>query len=315
MLRRLCCLTAGIPACSGFLRDPRLRFPASVQSRAIRRPASTAVRNVFDEVLGGILGGGPSMSREAATLEKIDPSAFLGQFQAPRCPRGGNMLEGVSWPEEFPLDKEAAFRRQDENDDRFFYLAPRFVHHIDENAQDSIREYYAKTLPSGDLGGFSHLDLCSSWVSHLPESYRPERVAGLGMNQLELAQNKRLTESVVQDLNKKPDLPYGNDEFDVVTNVVSVDYLSRPLEIFEEIFRVLKPGGRAIMSFSNRCFPTKVIAAWFPTNDLQHCGIVASYFKYSGFEDLKAIEVTKSWGDPMYVVEGRKPPSQTSTAQ
>jgi SAM-dependent methyltransferase len=28
-------------------------------------------------------------------------------------------------------------------------------------------------------------------------------------------------------------------------------------QIFREMHRVLKPGGTAIMSFSNRCFPTK----------------------------------------------------------
>ena len=43
----------------------------------------------------------------------------------------------------------------------------------------------------------------------------------------------------------------------VVTNAVSVDYLSKPMEVFREMHRVLKPGGKAIMSFSNRCFPTK----------------------------------------------------------
>ena len=42
-----------------------------------------------------------------------------------------------------------------------------------------------------------------------------------------------------------------------VCNVVSVDYLTRPREIFRETHRVLRPGGRAIMSFSNRCFQTK----------------------------------------------------------
>ena len=43
----------------------------------------------------------------------------------------------------------------------------------------------------------------------------------------------------------------------VITNTVSVDYLSKPVEVFKEMHRVLKPGGKAIMSFSNRCFPTK----------------------------------------------------------
>ena len=32
----------------------------------------------------------------------------------------------------------------------------------------------------------------------------------------------------------------------------------RPLELFEETHRVLRPGGLACMAFTNRCFPTKV---------------------------------------------------------
>ena len=61
----------------------------------------------------------------------------------------------------------------------------------------------------------------------------------------------------IQDLNKNPKLPYEDNTFDVITNAVSVDYLSRPIEVFKEMHRVLKPGGLAAMSFSNRCFPTK----------------------------------------------------------
>ena len=55
----------------------------------------------------------------------------------------------------------------------------------------------------------------------------------------------------------EPKLPYEDNSFDVITNAVSVDYLTKSIEVFKEMHRVLKPGGQAIMSFSNRCFPTK----------------------------------------------------------
>lgn len=52
----------------------------------------------------------------------------------------------------------------------------------------------------------------------------------------------------------------------MVTCVVSIDYMTNPRAVMEEVCRVLKPGGRAIMSISNRCFPTKAVAIWLQTN-------------------------------------------------
>ena len=62
------------------------------------------------------------------------------------------------------------------------------------------------------------------------------------MNPDELAANKQLSNYVVQDLNKNPIFPFDDNTFDYVTCVVSVDYLIRPLEVFSEIRRVLRPG-------------------------------------------------------------------------
>lgn len=78
--------------------------------------------------------------------------------------------------------------------------------------------------------------------------------------------------------------------------------------------RVLKPGGHAIMSFSNRCFPTKAISIWTSTGDLDHVWIVGSYFHYSvpgGFSAPVAEDITPKTslggrGDPMYVVHAVK---------
>jgi hypothetical protein len=78
--------------------------------------------------------------------------------------------------------------------------------------------------------------------------------------------------------------------------------------------RVLRPGGKAIMSFSNRCFPTKSIAIWTSTDDLEHIYIVGSYFHYAipgGFTEPVSKDITLpaskgGRGDPMYVVEACK---------
>lgn len=111
----------------------------------------------------------------------------------------------------------------------------------------------------------------------------------------------------MRDLNAAPELPFPDASFDVVTNAVSVDYLTRPREVMREVARVLKPGGLALMSFSNRCFPTKAVAIWTSTGDLDHVWIVGSYFHFAGgFEPPQAVDISAGRGDPMYVVFARR---------
>lgn len=143
------------------------------------------------------------------------------------------VLEKAEWPEEFPF-REEMFNCFDESSDGNFYATPRFVEHIDKNAIRSIKQYYEETFPrtAEDRASTSVLDMCSSWISHYPEGFSAGRVAGLGMNIAELEKNPVLTEFAVQDLNVSPELPYKDNEFDFITNVVSVDYLRKPVEIF-----------------------------------------------------------------------------------
>jgi SAM-dependent methyltransferase len=213
----------------------------------------------------------------------------------------------VEWPEEWPFADPRFFARADETPDTEFYDQPRFVTHIDDGAIGAITDYYASTMKEGaDV-----LDLCSSWISHLPPDLKLGRVAGVGMNKEELSRNERLGEFEVQDLNVNPKLPYDDESFDFVCNVVSVDYLTKPQEIFAEMHRVLRPGGKAIMSFSNRCFPTKAIGIWTQTDDAGHLWIVGSYFKFTPdckWSDVRALDISAKpgMGDPMFVVEGQK---------
>eukprot|EP00933_Yihiella_yeosuensis_P024856 TRINITY_DN19272_c4_g1_i1.p1 TRINITY_DN19272_c4_g1~~TRINITY_DN19272_c4_g1_i1.p1 ORF type:complete len:294 (-),score=36.86 TRINITY_DN19272_c4_g1_i1:66-875(-) len=216
-----------------------------------------------------------------------------------------DLLKGVAWPEHFPLT-EHELRRQDESEDGKFYSQPRFVTHIDDRAIDAIKKYYASSFRPGA----AVLDICSSWISHFPEDFAPNRAVGLGLNAEELAANKQLTEWKQHDLNQNPVLPFGDNEFDFVVNVVSVDYLIHPKEIFKEIYRVLKPGGLAIMSFSNRFFPTKAISIWFDIRPVERCQVVSWYYKFSGFTDIVARDITNGPSrdtDPMHVVQGQKP--------
>jgi SAM-dependent methyltransferase len=150
------------------------------------------------------------------------------------------------------------FARIDESDDALFYAPARLVTHIDDATIAALTAYYREVLAPGA----ALLDLMSSHVSHLPDDVRYGRVAGLGMNATELAANPRLTERTVHDLNACPELSYEDASFDAVLCAVSVQYLTRPVDVFAEVARVLRRGGRAIVSLSHRCFPTKAIRAW-----------------------------------------------------
>ena len=198
---------------------------------------------------------------------------------------------------------EEAFRRYDESSDEEFYRLPRFVTHIDDRAIAAVTQLYREHFPPGG----SILDLMSSWVSHLPEEVRYERVVGLGMNEAELRRNPRLDAYVVQNLNTDPRLPFGDAEFDGVGICVSIDYLTRPVEVLREVGRILKVGAPLIISFSNRCFPTKAIAVWHQLDDRGRMHLVERYLEEAGnFREVRGLDRSprRLFTDPLYAVIG-----------
>jgi hypothetical protein len=201
-------------------------------------------------------------------------------------------------------------QKLDETDDKLFYAYPRFVTHVDDGFIQQLTDLYRDRLkPNTRI-----LDMMSSWVSHLPEEIQFAHVEGHGLNAEELARNPCLNHYFVQDINANPQLPLPDQDFDAVVICVSVQYIQYPEAIFSEIHRILKPGGVAIISFSNRMFFQKAIQAWRDASEAERVKLVKGYFNsVPGFTTPEVISRQSTvpnvlqWlgvggGDPFYAV-------------
>jgi SAM-dependent methyltransferase len=252
----------------------------------------------------------------------------VGAVNAKSDERGGSLVDwmeticrGVGmqarWrdrPTDFFADRP--FDRADTAPDPLFYAGPRLVQHLDDAALDLVRQLYGRFVQNG----MRILDLMGSWDSHLPVGVRPEHVAGLGLNAVELQKNAVLTEHRVRDLNQDPALDFPGDQFDAVVCTASVEYLIHPDAVFEEVARVLRPEGHFVLTFSNRWFDTKAVRIWKELHEFERMGLVLEYFHRSGrFHDLQTYSARglarpshdKYFGqlryaDPVYAVWGRK---------
>jgi SAM-dependent methyltransferase len=220
--------------------------------------------------------------------------------------------------QERPSDfwSDLPFARMSGEADAYFYQMPRMVHHIDSAARSQITALYERLIPQGA----EVLDLMSSWSSHLPEQLDLSGVVGLGMYQEELDANELLSERLVHDLNLQPRLPYEDNRFDAIVCSLSVEYLIKPFEVFSEARRVLKPGGRFILTFSNRWFQPKVIKIWQDLHEFERMGLVLEYFlQTGGFHHLETWSLRgmlrpqddkyagqMPFADPVYAVCGEK---------
>ena len=202
--------------------------------------------------------------------------------------------------EQLPGLPVAAFDKADPSPDAEFYAYPRFVTHIDDGAIATVTRVYREVLPTGG----AVLDLMSSWVSHLPEDRVYASVVGHGMNEEELAANPRLSRWFVQDLNIDPALPLGDGVFDGACLCVSVQYLQRPVDVFRQVRRVLQPGAPFVVSFSNRCFPTKAVAIWRAFSGPDQQRLIGAYMRAAGFTCVTEQTSTPPLGDPLWVVIG-----------
>jgi SAM-dependent methyltransferase/FKBP-type peptidyl-prolyl cis-trans isomerase 2 len=255
-------------------------------------------------------------------------STIIGKIEPKQIERGGTSIDWMErltdgpgmqarWrgaPSDYLTGR--AFERDDSTADTLFYRHPRFTQHLDDTALTMVKNTYNRFL--GD--DMQVLDLMSSWQSHIPGRHRLKRVVGLGLNQSELDRNRQLTESVVQDLNTEPELPFADDTFDLVFCTVSVEYLVDPMTVFEQAARVLKPDGYLVVTFSNRCFPTKAIRLWTELHEFERMGLVLEYFMQTrAFDDLHTYSMRGlprphddkyypefTYSDPLYAVWGRK---------
>ncbi len=202
----------------------------------------------------------------------------------------------------------------DDSNDLAFYDSPRLVTHVDRGFIDRLTNLYREKLqPDTRI-----LDLMSSWVSHLPQEIKFAHVEGHGMNEEELAKNPQLDHYFVQNLNQNPKLPLKDADFDGVIISVSIQYLQYPEAILSEIQRVLKPNGVVIISFSNRMFYQKAIAAWRDGTDTDRVNLVQKYFgSVDGFSQPEVIVYQSplpgflqmlglAGGDPFYAVVAYK---------
>ena len=212
-------------------------------------------------------------------------------------------MTGPAAPDPYAGFPPGFFGRADDRDDAVFYTPPRLVTHIDDAAIAAVGELYAELGIDGSAPGPRRvLDLMSSWVSHFRTP--PAELVALGMNAAELAANPAATQRLVHDLNADPCVPLPDADVDAVVCCVSIDYLTRPIEVLTDAGRVLRPGGPLAVTFSNRCFPTKAVRGWLATDDDQHGRVVAELVRRTGLFDEPRVELRTypGVGDPLYAV-------------
>ena len=206
------------------------------------------------------------------------------------------------------------FARDNDEDDARHYLEPRLVPHLDSPVRRQLSKLHTRLLGQGDRV----LDLMSSHLSHVSAELNLE-MTGLGMNAEELAANKRLSDFIVQDLNRLPRLPFDDNSFDGAICTSSVEYLTDPLAVMREMARVIRPAGVFVCSFSNRWFPGKQIQPWGEMHPFERLGLVLDLYRREGlFCDLHSESIRGYPGprhdrqpavipaaDPLYAVWGR----------
>lgn len=238
---------------------------ASSSVHSLRDEAIHPVRTAIRSMAALLLSGGVTLAASSSPHQASAASSSSQQYT--ELQDALSDLASLDDEGEFSSDD---FYRLDESSDDIFYTNPRFVEHINPSAVKALTAFHGEVLGRHGMKGTSIgsgrrlnvLDLCSSWVSHVPAvaaatggggggMIQFNRFVGVGMNRQELERNSQLTEWRVQDLNKDSSLStYSDASFDAVLLQLSIDYLVHPVEVLREVSRVLVPGGLLIIRYT-----------------------------------------------------------------
>ena len=130
----------------------------------------------------------------------------------------------------------------------------------------------------------------------------PERVTMLDQSphQLARARRKRALNGVAKVIGDAEALPFATDSCDRYVSTGSIEYWPDPQRAIAEAYRVLRPGGVALLAGPlRRTHPLAraLSDAWmlFPSEDEY-----VAWFERAGFESIERVHVAPDWWDPSW---------------
>ncbi len=180
---------------------------------------------------------------------------------------------------ELPRLLPDAFTRDDEGDDREFYGGGRSSPPLDSLAGSTVARVQGQIL--GATAG-PVLDLMAGERTHLPTAEATGPWVGLGLDPQALEANPRLRSRVLHDLNTEPRLPFDDASFDAVFCSFGFEYLTRPFDVFDDVGRVLRPGGLLALAFSNRVVRPKATRVWRDLTERRRLDLVTELLQVLG---------------------------------
>lgn len=216
----------------------------------------------------------------------------------------------AKWPYSFEDFKPLDYVFEDVKDVRYHYQSTQsllendYIGIIPAVFRLPIRHHYV--LPKDKIAwkdhlsqylfpGASVLELFSCYESLLPANVELGPTVGVGLYDREMRCNAMLDDCIEQDISQDPFLPLADDYFDFVVMPANFQLLQRPQQFFQEVNRVLKPGGRAIIGVKLALwsyFGWKQGRYYVETNYLEDVLALGSFFHYAeGFTKPAAYDL------------------------
>ncbi|GMI36458.1 hypothetical protein TrCOL_g256 [Triparma columacea] len=187
----------------------------------------------------------------------------------------------------------------------FWKTEPDTKEFLSDASVNNLRNHLAFYLKEGD----DVLEFGAGEDSYFPKGLKLGSHVGVAYTADKMKLNPSITELITADLNdveeergvRSEDVKgLGQGRFDKIVMTNTVDFLTRPREVFRTAWFLLKPGGTMIVPFSSRdaykpAFEKVQTKMWRTMNDDQHMWVAGSFFQFSagdGWEGLKGFDIS-----------------------
>jgi len=225
-------------------------------------------------------------------------------------------IEAANLPVDFPVDADDLLSAQTNGKGLptlfFPNISSVFLKTIGAFYTDMVYEY-GKRAGADPRYVEKHINIYSSWIALVPVEYRPAQDIFYRTAKSANVEGPPVPGTVIQNFDKTQSLSMDNNSVDLVTIAMSLETLSKPVDVLREVLGKLKPGGFVAISLSDWAVHGQQAGPiWSQLDDLGRVALTVSLLHYAGFHTIDSYNVTgtsivlEKLDNPLYLVLGKK---------